>query len=49
MDAVIDRIAKLPDVISTGTKVARGLHGVGPRESKVDLFNEIPVKRTIQL
>jgi len=32
MDAVIDRIAELPDVASTDSKVARWLDGVGPPE-----------------
>jgi hypothetical protein len=30
MDAVIDRIAELPDVVGTDSKVARWLDGVGP-------------------
>ncbi len=30
MDAVIDRIAELPDVAATDSKVARWLDGVGP-------------------
>lgn len=30
MDAVIDRIAELPDVEGTDSKVARWLDGVGP-------------------
>ena len=30
MDQVIDRIAELPDVLATDTKVARGLDGIGP-------------------
>lgn len=30
MDAVIDRIAELPDVAATDSKVARWLNGVGP-------------------
>jgi hypothetical protein len=32
MDAVIDRIAEIPDVASTDSKVARWLDGVGPPE-----------------
>lgn len=32
MDAVIDRIAELPEVASTDSKVARWLGGVGPPE-----------------
>jgi hypothetical protein len=30
MDAVIDRIAEIPDIISTDSKVARWLENVGP-------------------
>jgi hypothetical protein len=30
MDAAIDRIAELPDVVATDSKVARWLDGVGP-------------------
>lgn len=30
MDAVIDRIAELPDVVATDSKVARWLDGIGP-------------------
>lgn len=30
MDEVIDRIAELPDVVATDSKVARWLDGVGP-------------------
>lgn len=30
MDAVIDQIAELPDVVETNTKVARRLDGIGP-------------------
>jgi DNA-binding Lrp family transcriptional regulator len=30
MDEVIDRIAELPDVVGTDTKVARWLDGIGP-------------------
>jgi len=30
MDAVVDRIAELPDVLGTDSKVARWLDGVGP-------------------
>jgi len=33
MDAVIDRIAELPDVEGTDSKVARWLDGVGPPQS----------------
>jgi len=35
MDAAIDRIAELPDVNSTDSKVARWLDGVGPPEPAV--------------
>ncbi len=31
-DAVINRIAELPDVVSTSSKVARWIDGVGPPE-----------------
>jgi hypothetical protein len=30
MDSVIDKIAALPDVLGTDTKVARWLDGIGP-------------------
>jgi DNA-binding Lrp family transcriptional regulator len=30
MDTVIDRIAELPDIVATDSKVARWLDGVGP-------------------
>jgi hypothetical protein len=30
MDAVIDRIAELPDISGTDSKVARWLDGIGP-------------------
>jgi len=30
MDAVIDRIAEVPDVVGTDTKVARWIDGAGP-------------------
>jgi hypothetical protein len=30
MDAVIDRIAELPDITATDSKVARWIDGVGP-------------------
>ena len=33
MDQVIDRIAELPDVLATDTKVARWLDGIGPPSS----------------
>jgi hypothetical protein len=33
MDAVIDAIADIPDVIATDSKVARWLDGVGPPRS----------------
>jgi len=33
MDAVIDRIAEVPDVLATDSKVARWLDGVGPPRS----------------
>ncbi len=32
MDAVIDRIAAVPDVLATDSKVARWLDGIGPPE-----------------
>jgi Lrp/AsnC ligand binding domain len=33
MDAVIDRIADVPDVLATDSKVARWLDGIGPPRS----------------
>ena len=33
MDAVIDRIAEVPDVLATDSKVARWLDGIGPPRS----------------
>jgi hypothetical protein len=35
MDAVIDRVAGLPDIAATDSKVARWLEGVGPPEPAI--------------